>query len=48
MKRTILGLLLVLLSGAALAQSEENLGWNIATTSDPAWESDHNFISPAL
>lgn len=48
MKRAVLALLLALLSGAAIAQSEGNLGWNIATTSDPVWETDHNFVSPAL
>ena len=48
MKRTLLALLLALTAGAAVAQSSEDLGWNIATSSDPAWQSDHNFIAPAL
>jgi hypothetical protein len=49
MKRTALALLLALLAGAAFAQSNEgDLGWNIASSSDPVWASDHNFIAPAL
>lgn len=48
MKRTVLALLLALLGSAALAQSNEgDLGWNIAASSDPVWQSDHNFIAPA-
>jgi hypothetical protein len=49
MKRTVLALLLTLLGSAALAQSNEgNLGWNIAASSDSVWDTDHNFVSPAL
>jgi len=41
MKRTLLALLLVLASGAALADD-----WNVATSSDPAWRNDYNFVAP--
>jgi len=42
MKRTLLALLLALSAGAALADD-----WNVATTSDPVWRSQFDFVSPA-
>jgi len=42
MKRTILALLLTLLSTAALADD-----WNVATSSDPVWRSQFDFVAPA-
>jgi len=41
MKRTLLALLLALTAGAALADD-----WNVATSSDPVWRNDYNFVAP--
>ena len=42
MKRTLLALLLTLAAGAAMADD-----WNVATSSDPSWRNQFDFVAPA-